>query len=216
MRLLPPAASRRVPWKNGLGSTLEVATDAAAPGGDWTWRLSIADVPSRAAFSAFPGIDRFIACLTGPGLTLERAGARAPVPREGDALAFPGEEAVTGEPLGPGVRDANLMLRRDRWRGRMTLARGRDLTLDAPLVLVHAPEDSPALRADAAEGACEIPPGGTLVASGRVTVAGAPGSAAVACELTAQPSRASAPGSTAAMVECGGSQADCGLEIPTS
>ena len=51
MRLLAPAASRRVPWKNGLGVTLEVATDAVSAGGEWTWRLSIADVPSRAPFS---------------------------------------------------------------------------------------------------------------------------------------------------------------------
>jgi len=183
MLILTPAASRRVPWKNGLGATLEIATDAAAPGGEWTWRLSIADMPSRARFSTFPGIDRFIACLAGPGLNLERAGARPLVPREGDALPFGGEEFVTGEPLGPGVRDVNLMLRRDRWRGRMTLGRGRALALDAPRVLVHAPQDSPALRVDAAEGACELAPGDTLVASGRVAISGAPGSVVVACEL---------------------------------
>lgn len=184
MRLLTPADSRRVPWKNGLGATLEIAADAAAPGGDWTWRLSIADVPSRAEFSLFPGVDRFIACLSGPGLTLERAGARLPVPREGGALSFPGEEAVTGEPLGPGVRDVNLMLRRDRWRGRMTLIRAREFELDAPLVIVHAAEGSAALTLDTAEGAVELLPGHALVASGRVAIAAAPGSAAIACELT--------------------------------
>ncbi len=183
MRLLAPADSRRVPWKNGLGSTLELATDAAAPGGEWTWRLSAADVPSRAEFSRFPGIDRFLACLTGPGLNLERAGATVLVPREGEALFFAGEEAAAGAPLGPGVRDINLMLRRGRWRGRLVLARGRPLALDAPLVLVHAPAGSPALLVDAAEGACEIAPGGTLVASGRVALAGAGASVAAACEL---------------------------------
>jgi environmental stress-induced protein Ves len=184
MRIIPPAASRRVPWKNGLGSTLEIATDAAAPGGGWTWRLSIADLPSRASFSAFPGIDRFIACLAGPGFNLESAGARRLVPREGAALSFAGEELATGEPLGPGVRDVNLMLRRDRWRGRMTLARGGELALDAPLVLVHAPETFPALRAVTAEGACRLAPGATLVASGRVAISAAPACAMVACELT--------------------------------
>jgi environmental stress-induced protein Ves len=45
MRILPPEHARRVPWKNGRGSTLELATDATAPGEPWTWRLSIADVP---------------------------------------------------------------------------------------------------------------------------------------------------------------------------
>jgi environmental stress-induced protein Ves len=185
MRVLTPASSRRVPWKNGLGATLEIATDAVAPGGEWTWRLSIADVPSRAEFSIFPGIDRFIACLAGPGLNLDRAGARSLVPREGAALPFAGEEPVTGEPLGRGVRDANLMLRRDRWRGRMTLVRGRGAALDAMLILVHAPEDFPSLRAATAGGDCEIAPGCTLVHSGPVALFGASGSVGIACELTA-------------------------------
>ncbi|MEK7388506.1 MAG: HutD family protein [Elusimicrobiota bacterium] len=184
MRLLTSAVSRRIPWKNGRGFTLEIATDAPAPGGDWTWRLSMAEVPSRAPFSVFPGIDRFIACLTGPGLALERAGVRAIAPREGDALAFAGEECVIGEPLGCGVRDVNLMLRRDLWRGRMTLARGRPLEIEAPLVLVYAPPDHPALRAATAQGVCGLSAGETLVASGRVAISGAPGGAAVACELT--------------------------------
>lgn len=183
MRILTPADARRVLWKNGLGSTLELATDAAASGGEWTWRLTIAEVPARAQFSTFPGIDRFITCLAGPGLDLDRAGARSSVPREGDALAFAGEEAVVGEPLGPGVRDVNLMVRRDRWRGRMTLARGRPLSLDSSVVIVHAPEESSVLRVDCAEGALELPPGHTLVASGRVAISGAPGSAVIACEL---------------------------------
>jgi hypothetical protein len=183
MRILSPADSRRVPWKNGLGAALEIATDAAEPGGEWTWRLSIADMPSRAPFSVFPGIDRFIACLAGPGLNLERSGVRSLVPREGDALPFAGEELVSGEPLGPGVRDVNLLLRRGRWRGRMTLARGRGLALDAPLVLAHVPSDFPALRLNTAQGACELAPGHTLVASGRVEISGASGSALVGCEL---------------------------------
>ena len=161
------------------------ALGSGQPGGDWTWRLSIADVPSRAVFSIFPGVDRFIACLTGPGLKLERAGARSLVPSEGKALSFAGEEAVTGEPLGPGVRDANLMLRRDRWRGRMTLVRGRGAELDATLVLVHAPENCPSLRVRTAEGDCDISPGGTLVASGPVALFGVPGSVGISCELTA-------------------------------
>jgi environmental stress-induced protein Ves len=181
MRLITPAAALRLRWKNGLGETLELATDAA-PGTDWTWRLSIADVPSRGPFSAFPGVDRHLACLTGPGLTLERAGVRDAVPSEGGALAFAGEEAATGEPLGPGVRDINLMLRRGVWRGRMTLARGRALELEAPLVIVHAP--GAALRVDTPEGEVELPLGHTLLSEGRVAILAAPGAVAVGCELT--------------------------------
>lgn len=122
MHILTPTVSRRVPWKNGLGFSLEIATDAATLGGEWPWRLSIADMPSRARFSPFLG-----------------------------------EEFVAGEPLGPGVRDVNHMLSRDRWRGQ-------GLALDSQWALVHAP-------------------GNTPVVSGRVAIAGASGSVIVACEL---------------------------------
>ena len=188
-RVLGPATSRPVPWKNGLGSTLELASDAAAPGDDWTWRLSIADVLVAAPFSEFPGVDRLLACLEGPGLRVERGGTFHAVPREGEALAFAGEEPVRGEPLGPGVRDVNLIFRRDRWRGRMTLARGRSLDVDGSLVLVHTPAFSPALRLhlETDGGAVELAPGSTLLASGRVSLAASPAGAAVVCVLTTAP-----------------------------
>lgn len=180
MRLIAPDAYRRTTWKNGLGSALELAAD----GPEWTWRLSIADVPSRTAFSAFKGVDRFIACLSGPGLALERASGRHSVPSQGEAAAFPGEEPVTGDPLGSGVRDINLMLRRDSWRGRMTLARGGALSLDAALVIVHAAAGAAPLRLLTDKGAVGLLPGHTLVASGRVAFAPSPGTVAAACELT--------------------------------
>lgn len=157
-RILRPDTHRRVPWRNGLGSTLEIATDVAEPGGAWTWRLSLADVPSRAAFSRFPGIDRHLAVLDGPGMTIERedqeegegeeasAGdglrqaARIAIPRDGMAYAFAGEDGIVGEPLGPGVRDANLMLDRRRWTGSLEVLRvraPRTITASGDVVLVH-------------------------------------------------------------------------------
>lgn len=132
-------------------------------------------MPARAPFSAYPGIDRFIACLAGKGLSLERAAGRCLAPCQGEALSFAGEELVVGEPLGPGVKDVNLMLRRGRWRGRMLLSRGGAVALVAPVVIIHAP-----FQAVAVDGAREIAAGCTLIAEGCVTVSGA----AVACELT--------------------------------
>jgi environmental stress-induced protein Ves len=181
-RILGPETSRTFHWKNGLGTTLELASDAALPGGEWTWRLSIADVPAAAPFSDFPGVDRFLACLEGPGLRVERNGTFLVVPSEGEALAFAGEERVCAEPLGPGVRDVNLMLRRDRWSGSMTVARGTALATGAILVLIHAPAFSTPLRVETEGGACALTPGSTLVASGRVAISGT----AVVCALASR------------------------------
>lgn len=160
-RALGPQDYKRVAWKNGLGSTLELATDAP----DWTWRLSIADVPAAAPFSNFPGVDRFLACLEGPGLKISRHGQTVLVPSEGEAIAFAGEEAVSGEPLGPGVRDINLMVRRDRWRGRMIVSRGGELTIEGDLVLVYSPSERI-----------------TRISQGRVATSGS----AVVCALTSR------------------------------
>lgn len=185
MHILDPSSSRRVPWRNGMGTTLELATDATLPGGEWSWRLSIADVPERAPFSTLPGIDRAIACLDGAGLDIQLGQELRQVPRTGDALTFAGEELALGIPCGTGVRDANLMFRRDRWRGRMTLARGTALDMDAPLVLVHAVHAHAPLRLHAAHlpTDCRLSTGCTLVSSGHIAVPAAPGTVLIACVL---------------------------------
>ncbi len=115
---------RRVPWRNGRGTTLEVASDAV-DGGPWSWRCSIADVPESGPFSRFDGCERLIVCVEGNGMRLRIDGA-APmdVPTAGEALRFQGEAETVGELVDGAVRDGNLMLRRDRWRGTLTLLEG--------------------------------------------------------------------------------------------
>src|ERR1700720_3517473 len=67
------------PWKNGGGSTTEIA---AAPEGAsldiFDWRISMARVASDGPFSDFPGIDRTLAVVSGHGLALT-IGDAAPV-----------------------------------------------------------------------------------------------------------------------------------------
>jgi environmental stress-induced protein Ves len=139
VRIVAAGEARRMPWKNGRGTTLELATDA--PESDpaaWTWRLSIADLPERGPFSRFPGIDRWIACLAGDGLRLHRGPVVEEVPKHGVALAFAGEDEIEGEPIGPGVRDVNLMVQRGVHLGRLRVERGRNGSTDARLVVIHA------------------------------------------------------------------------------
>ena len=176
-RLLGPESYRRVPWKNGRGFTLELAADSP----DWSWRLSIAEVPERARFSGYPGVDRLLLCLEGPGLRLWRLGTSQEAPREGEAARFLGEEEVEGEPLGPGVRDIGLMVRRDRWRASMRLARGGGFEIDGAVALAHVPSWARGARVSAEGASVDIPPGGTLVAAGEVAADRV--EAAVACEL---------------------------------
>ncbi len=115
--------SKKVPWKNGLGTTLEIATDARHSGDPWTWRLSIADVVTNAPFSPFEGCERFIACLDG-GMRLVTKTGVVDVPREGPALQFSGDDDTNGELRGGPCRDLNLIVQRARWQAALELVRG--------------------------------------------------------------------------------------------
>jgi uncharacterized protein len=59
------------PWKNGGGTTAEIACDP--PGAGWkefNWRISRASIDKDGAFSVFPGMMRWILLLDGNGFTL--------------------------------------------------------------------------------------------------------------------------------------------------
>lgn len=141
MKVLHPDSIRTMPWANGLGVTREIATDAGGINQPWTWRLSLADVPQCAEFSRFPGVDRWIACVAGEGMRLELGCTSKPVPMQGAALAFAGEDEIHGSPTGVGVGDANWFLKRDRWVGGMRVERTQDsdheCQLDGEVCIAH-------------------------------------------------------------------------------
>lgn len=184
VRVVAASDARRMPWKNGRGTTLELASDA--PAGDpsaWTWRLSIADVPEPGPFSRFPGIDRWIACLAGAGLRLHRNGRADEAPRDGEALAFAGEDEVVGEPMGRGVRDINLMLRRDGRRGRLRVVRNADGRAGGTVAILHAFEATDALPVEAGTSTVLLEPGATLVASRSLAWPARPGDTLAVAEI---------------------------------
>ncbi|TGB07597.1 HutD family protein [Streptomyces sp. MZ04] len=111
---------RSMPWKNGGGTTREVASgsvraplDSAEPADGFDWRVSVADVDAGGPFSAFPGIDRVITLVEGEGMVLTVDGTKQPVAPL-SPFAFSGD-AVTDCLLEAGaVRDMNVMTRRGR------------------------------------------------------------------------------------------------------
>jgi uncharacterized protein len=59
IRLLQPGDYRRMPWKNGQGTTTEIAVspkDAGLEGKSFDWRVSIATVEKDCEFSRFPAM----------------------------------------------------------------------------------------------------------------------------------------------------------------
>ena len=107
------------PWKNGLGSTREIAVHPPAAGSeDFLWRVSIAEVDSAAPFSCFPGIDRQIVLLDGAGFTMTFDGNRQhALTKPFEPFAFAGETNVDVTVTDGPTRDFNLMVRRGHARG---------------------------------------------------------------------------------------------------
>lgn len=110
IRLLRESDYRRMPWKNGLGVTVEIAREPGER--DFEWRVSVADVVTDGAFSRFDGVDRVIVTIEGEGMALTHNGGDAVTLRVFQPHAFRGEDETHCQLVAGPVRDFNLMTRR--------------------------------------------------------------------------------------------------------
>ena len=109
----------RVPWKNGGGTTAEVAAFPEGSGFDtFGWRISMADVASDGPFSVFPGIDRTLIVVEGYGIELDVEGIAYRLDEASPKLSFSGDDITTGRLLAGPIRDLNVMTRRGQFRHR--------------------------------------------------------------------------------------------------
>ncbi|MBV8978013.1 MAG: HutD family protein [Alphaproteobacteria bacterium] len=125
MRILRAAERRAVPWKNGGGTTREIAV--FPPGSDFAtflWRLSIAEVTQPGPFSHFENIDRHFAVLAGRVRLVFPHGTQD-CDAHSEPIVFAGETPCHATPLDGPVTDLNLMLRRGRVQASMQRVSGR-------------------------------------------------------------------------------------------
>jgi len=100
-----------VPWKNGGGTTREIACwPAGADMNTFDWRISVARIDRDGPFSAFDGIDRIITLLDGAGVRLR--GVDHILSQPLSPFAFDGAAAVQGELIDGPCEDLNIMSRR--------------------------------------------------------------------------------------------------------
>jgi environmental stress-induced protein Ves len=116
---------RRMPWKNGLGVTEEIAIapEGATLADPFLWRLSSALVQADGPFSLFPGYDRTLVVIDGAGMTLDADGKRTTIARLDAPFVFPGEASVTSALSEGPIRDFNVMALRGKVRSRTQLFR---------------------------------------------------------------------------------------------
>jgi environmental stress-induced protein Ves len=138
-QLIPATRLRRMPWKNGGGSTTEVAIHpAGASLADFAWRLSLADVESDGPFSLFPGVDRILMLMDGAGMRLDVVSGAIELREPFSVCTFNGDDAVDAMLSDGAVRDCNLMVRRPG-RGRLQAVLGKSIRVDpASFRICHA------------------------------------------------------------------------------
>ncbi|RZA28175.1 MAG: HutD family protein [Lysobacteraceae bacterium] len=113
--LIPFAGLSPVPWKNGGGSTTEIAIGPPDSGfEDFEWRVSLATIEKDGAFSLFPGVDRTLALVEGHGMLLEIDGEPTLVTDAEPVVAFDGSSEVTAKLSRGGSTDFNAMTRSER------------------------------------------------------------------------------------------------------
>lgn len=139
MRLVRVADCPVIAWKNGGGTTQDIAIYPPSAGmDDFIWRLSTAQVAVPGTFSRFADVDRLIAILSG---TLDLAiDGREPVrlDRDSPPYSFPGDVATAGSPVGGPVVDLNLMVRRGSGQGRMTAIPAGEIDILSPITIIVA------------------------------------------------------------------------------
>lgn len=126
----------RQPWKNGRGTTVELWRLDGPDG--LLVRLSRAAVVEGGPFSVFPGIERNLTVLSGPGFRLTGGGldfrCEALVP-----VAFPGDVALmASETAGQQSDDFNVMTARSLPPPVVTLEHNGSLLPPGPLRAVYA------------------------------------------------------------------------------
>jgi environmental stress-induced protein Ves len=155
-----------MPWKNGGGTTLEVALHPPGAGWDsFAWRVSIAQIDRSGPFSTLPGVDRKLVVLDG-GMVLTGVRADAVEVRPYDCVSFAGEAQVASRLLDGPTRDFNVMTRRDAARADVRVVRGERVdALAASTYVCHAASNPCRCVVDGAT--IDVPPSHTLVAQGR-------------------------------------------------
>lgn len=126
---------KTMPWANGKGVTLELAR--ADQGSQMLWRLSRASVVEAGDFSIFPGVERNLTVITGPGFDLEfqdRMLTAAPL----QPVAFAGDAPCRAVRVTAPSDDFNVMTARHLPRPEVRVISAPETLPAAPLLAVYA------------------------------------------------------------------------------
>ncbi len=124
-RLIPADQRAVVPWRNGGGTTTQLAQGLAkASDQDWSWRISLADVEQSGPFSIFTGIDRITCVVEGDGMDLRHEDGSVIALEPNQPVEYDGGTTVVGVLRKTPIRNFNVMVDRRFLRATVTIVQG--------------------------------------------------------------------------------------------
>lgn len=161
-RLLTQADFTVMPWRNGLGSTVEMFR--VDENGLLKWRISRASVTQDGDFSIFAGIARNLTVISGHGFRLVGAGvdlAAKPL----RPIAFSGDTPLRAQDVQGASDDFNVMVAQALPRPEVAVISGRMSLAQADMLAIYA------LKETAVDGTA-LPAGALLLADQPVQIDG--------------------------------------------
>jgi environmental stress-induced protein Ves len=150
-----------MPWRNGLGTTTELArqnapnADAGQP--DFIWRISRADVISSGPFSNFTGVDRTLFLISGNGFTLNFAtNEKRVLSQLYQSIQFSGDEPTSCTLLNGPCQDLNIMVSRAHASARTILHHATARCIAGEQTILHALEGAWILAIDGSTYSIDI------------------------------------------------------------
>lgn len=105
-----------IPWKNGLGKTIEMAISDNDTVDSFDWRISQATVANDGFFSDFSGLERNLVLIEGEGITLTHDEDKQDVLSKLLEFAnFDGGSKTFGELHNGTIVDLNIMTKADKY-----------------------------------------------------------------------------------------------------
>ena len=149
--LLEPSQYRRAPWKNGGGTTLDIA------GENGVWRFTRTPIAEPGPFSDYAGFDRLQMLMAGRGLVLETPNGEIDVRRPFKPVRFAGELPIVSRLEAGPVEVINLIGARNAVQIDLdTLDAGERGTLEPGIHVAYC-TDGPAIL-DTDETLHRLPP----------------------------------------------------------
>ena len=134
-KIYSPEDFQTLPWRNGLGSTVELISESLEGYETFSWRLSIASVANDGPFSDFSGYDRTLLLLEGAGITLNNPnGGSIELNSPLDCAYFKGEDLINASLHDGPIKDFNVMTLRSICSSSVTAINEKS----EPLIQINA------------------------------------------------------------------------------